>query len=226
MIKHTLLIESLRFDASQKKLYRLNQHIERLRASAKILFRIQLHEDKLRQALDQALHQALDNQPNQKAKEVQPRLYKIRITMDCNGAFNITSSPLPSHHSPVRICLSNSTIRSENIFQRHKTTQRSLYDAERKRALQQDFHEVIFFNQKEELAEGSIHNVFILERGIYYTPPLACGVLPGIMRASLLQSNPSLYQERVITKTSLLQAEHILLTNSVVEILQAYIPAA
>ncbi|PCI47922.1 MAG: hypothetical protein COB51_05475 [Moraxellaceae bacterium] len=242
MNKNTLLIESLRYDATQKKLHRLDQHMKRLRASAQILFEIRLHENKLRQAIQQTLHKLLRDiehhniehhnieHHNIEHSELQPQsratqtgLYKIRITLDFKGAFQITSSPLPSRQEAIHICISDQEIDSENIFQRHKTTQRNLYNSERQRVQPQGFHDVVFFNQKGELAEASIHNVFILQNGIYYTPPLACGALPGVMRHCLLKNHPNLYKERIITQAEFLHAENIRLTNSVVEILQANI---
>jgi para-aminobenzoate synthetase/4-amino-4-deoxychorismate lyase len=46
------------------------------------------------------------------------------------------------------------------------------------------------------------------------TPPLACGVLPGVYRRYLLASHPEV-QEAVITLSDILAADRILIFNSV-----------
>jgi para-aminobenzoate synthetase/4-amino-4-deoxychorismate lyase len=48
--------------------------------------------------------------------------------------------------------------------------------------------EVIFENEKGELTEGAISNIFLSQSGGLITPPLTCGVLPGVFRRYLLET--------------------------------------
>jgi len=75
----------------------------------------------------------------------------------------------------------------KNLFHLHKTTVREEYEEARKRALQLGFSEVIFYNEKSELLEGSISNLFLKKGKKFLTPPLSLGILPGVLRESLLK---------------------------------------
>ena len=72
---------------------------------------------------------------------------------------------------------------------RHKSTARSHYDAARARAGvgEDGVFDVLMHNAEGELTECSIANVAVeTEAGGWRTPPVACGLLPGVMREALL----------------------------------------
>jgi branched-subunit amino acid aminotransferase/4-amino-4-deoxychorismate lyase len=46
--------------------------------------------------------------------------------------------------------------------------------------------EAIFLNERDELCEGARTNLFVPRGGLLLTPPLSSGLLPGVLRASLL----------------------------------------
>ena len=84
--------------------------------------------------------------------------------------------------------------------------------------------DVIFCNERDEITEGCITNIFILKDGVYFTPPLECGLLDGIMRKQLLavkEKTPVF--ERVLFKTDILEADKIFLCNSVRGVVPAQI---
>lgn len=45
---------------------------------------------------------------------------------------------------------------------------------------------MLFRNERGELTEGARSNIFIRRGGLLLTPPLAAGLLPGVLRAELL----------------------------------------
>jgi branched-chain amino acid aminotransferase len=47
--------------------------------------------------------------------------------------------------------------------------------------------EAIMLNSQGFVAEGSSDNIFIIKRGIVYTPPCYCGALEGITRAAIIE---------------------------------------
>jgi para-aminobenzoate synthetase/4-amino-4-deoxychorismate lyase len=84
-------------------------------------------------------------------------------------------------------------IDSTDPLRRHKTTERRLYDA----ALHQlpadaSIFDVIFLNERGEVAEGARSNIFVERAGRLLTPPLASGCLPGVLRAELLASGDAI----------------------------------
>lgn len=66
-----------------------------------------------------------------------------------------------------------------------KTTRRAQYDAARA-VLPPGIHEAIFLNQRGEVCDGSITTVFFDRGQGLRTPPLASGLLDGVLRAELL----------------------------------------
>ena len=68
-------------------------------------------------------------------------------------------------------------------------------------------------------AEGSITSIFIERDGVLLTPPLSCGLLPGVLRAELLASGRAV--EQVLTLADLAAAEAIWLGNSVRGLIRA-----
>ena len=103
---------------------------------------------------------------------------------------------------------------STDVFFRHKTTHRPLYDRLFAEAQREGFDEVLFLNEKDEVTEGAISNVFVRLAGRLYTPPLGCGVLPGVFRRHLLDAVAST-EERVLTLEDLQAASDVYLCNSV-----------
>jgi para-aminobenzoate synthetase/4-amino-4-deoxychorismate lyase len=145
---------------------------------------------------------------------VRGQLLRVRILLDSVGEMNLTATPLLHVSSTVRVCLSPERTASDDVFLRHKTTGRERYDRLYAEACAEGFDDVLFLNERDELTEGAISNLFVLKEGRMLTPALNCGVLPGIFRRHLLQTDPTA-EERVLTLRDLECAESVLLGNSV-----------
>jgi len=145
--------------------------------------------------------------------------FKIRALFDSNGSFKIEKSFLPALKQPVKIRISRVAIDPRDNFLYHKTTRRALYDKEYCAAQTAGFFETIFFNKCGELTEGCISNVFILKKDTLYTPPVKCGLLPGVLRAHLLRKGRA--RERVLRRGDLNKAEKIYIGNSVRGLVEA-----
>jgi para-aminobenzoate synthetase/4-amino-4-deoxychorismate lyase len=89
-----------------------------------------------------------------------------------------------------------------------------LYDEWNQKAKDEGLADFIFFNEKNEVTEGCISNVFIKKRETYSTPPIECGLLNGIYRQHLLETLPNV-QEKVLFVEDLQQADSIFLCNAV-----------
>lgn len=142
-----------------------------------------------------------------------PEQHRVRLLLDQVGKVTITIAPLADVQASGRVRISARRTCSTDVFLRHKTTQRSFYDDEYRQAAAEGFDDVLFLNERDELTEGAISNVFIECAGKLLTPPLRCGVLPGIFRRHLLDTNPAA-QERVLYLPDLLAADAIFLSNS------------
>lgn len=46
--------------------------------------------------------------------------------------------------------------------------------------------DLVFLNERGEVAEGARSNIFVERDGVLLTPPIESGALPGVLRADLL----------------------------------------
>jgi len=130
---------------------------------------------------EQALFQQLGKQPTSGT-------WRVRLTLNKSGAIFVQSFPFDAAPPALRqAILATARIDSADPLRRHKTTARQLYDA----ALAglpaaSPIFDVIFLNERGEVAEGARSNVFVERDGVLLTPPLVSGCLPGVLRAELL----------------------------------------
>ncbi|MBN2220741.1 MAG: aminotransferase class IV, partial [Vallitaleaceae bacterium] len=79
------------------------------------------------------------------------------------------------------------------------------------------YDDILFLNEADHLCESAICNLFLIKDGKLFTPPLSCGLLPGIVRAYILEHYD--VEESNLTLQDLLLADGAFLTNSLVGIL-------
>jgi para-aminobenzoate synthetase/4-amino-4-deoxychorismate lyase len=143
--------------------------------------------------------------------------HRLRLALDASGHCKLQSAPLQGLSGPVRALLASeatATTDAHDLFLRHKTTLRARYDAAWRAAEAEGAFDMLFFNAEGELTEGGRSNVFVKLQGRWYTPPLACGVLPGVMRSVLLDDPAWNASERRLSRDDLLAAEALVLCNA------------
>lgn len=116
--------------------------------------------------------------------------WRVRLTLGKDGRPEVAAFPLlPEAEGLRRAWLAAETIDADDPLRRHKTTERGLYDAALQRiAGDPALFDVVFLNQRGEVAEGARSNLFVERDGILLTPPLRSGALPGVLRGELLAS--------------------------------------
>jgi para-aminobenzoate synthetase/4-amino-4-deoxychorismate lyase len=185
---------------------RLAAHLDRLAASARH-FGFPADRRRIRASLRAALSPVRDGLPR-----------RVRLLLDDAGRIAVELSPLPRAGDAARpwtVRLSDRRVDSGDPFLRHKTTRRDLHDSGRAAALADGFDEVLFLNERGELTEGSITNVFLEIGGRLFTPPAACGLLEGVGRRFALEDPANRASERILTADDLRRADRILLSNAV-----------
>ena len=176
----------------------LDLHLKRLFKSARY-FSIPINIDNIKKELNSKFYRKTDN-------------LKVKVLVDINGKIKIEKSKLDNIEEPVDVKISIYKTDPKNIFLYHKTSKRDLYDLELKKARKEGFFEVIFLNIYNELTEGSITNIFIKKDGIFYTPPISCGLLAGVLREKLIKEKKA--KERLIKLTDL-KGSDLYIGNSV-----------
>jgi len=140
---------------------------------------------------------------------------KVRLLLDREGHIRISSEQLQAETGlPVPVCLARERVNSADCFLFHKTTHRALYAKTFAEAQSKGFGEVLFFNERGEVTEGAISNVFVQKGGRWLTPPVACGLLPGVERRHLLATRAEM-EECVLTEQDLRTADAVWLANAV-----------
>ncbi|NQT28577.1 MAG: aminodeoxychorismate synthase component I [Candidatus Omnitrophica bacterium] len=191
------LIESILWDKN-KGYYLLSLHLERLNKSAKNFS-----------------YPYRDKDIKKKLKEIvrnENRNLKIRLILDSEGSVAIKKEVMKKIKGPVKIRVSERRINSKDKFLYHKTTRRAFYDSQRKEGLAKGCFETIFLNERGELTEGSITNIFILKNKKLYTPPIKSGLLPGVLREHLIRKGE--VKEKILYLKDLKQADQIYVGNS------------
>jgi para-aminobenzoate synthetase / 4-amino-4-deoxychorismate lyase len=181
--------------------YLLTKHLDRLSASATYF---NFYFDR----------KAIITQLKSRATTFDPTTqYRVRLLLDPAGIPIITAAPLTNKPTGL-ICLSTEPTSSTDLFLHHKTTRRLLYDRLYKEALTKGYDDIIFLNERSELTEGAISNIFLRKDNQLLTPPITSGVLPGIYRRHILETNPHA-EEKVLTLEDLHAADAIYICNSV-----------
>ncbi len=165
------LIETMAFDPMEGLLH-LERHLSRMKASATALgFAFDRHD--ARNELQAATFRL--RAPS-----------RVRLLLAASGAIAIECSALPPPLAePLRAAVVPLPVAPGDLRLRHKTTDRAFYDAARIAA---GTDEVIFEAPDGSLTEGSFTSLFVEQGGRLVTPPLAAGLLPGILRAELVDS--------------------------------------
>lgn len=206
------LIETLRWQPDMGFL-RGNRHLARLAASAGALG---FSHDP--QRIGTALHDAIAG-----ANEPQ----RVRLTLTCDGAVDCstqTYQPLPAG-TVWRLKLATTRLGSSNPLLRHKTSRREIYAQARAEYPPDAADEVLLANERGELCEGSFTNLFAdFGDGTLATPPLDCGLLPGILRAELLGEGKA--REEILTLDRLKTAKALFVGNSLRGLISARLDQA
>jgi len=139
---------------------------------------------------------------------------KVRLLLDWNGTVEITAEALPESHWPVRMRISSARTDPRDRMLFHKTTHRRIYREAYEAATRAGLDDVLFLNLRGEVTEGAIHNVFVVKDGRSATPPVECGLLAGVMRRRVMETEAGV-EEKVLSVEDLRQADAIYVSNAV-----------
>jgi 4-amino-4-deoxychorismate lyase len=163
---------------------RLALHLARLERTARV-FAIPFD----RAAVERALAVAHGAEP-----------LRVRLTLGLDGRPEVRVAPLDPGPPVWTVTIAAERLDPDDPWLRVKTTERRHYDRARA-ALPRGIDEMIFLNRRGEVCEGTIFNIFAEADGGWLTPPLACGLLPGILREEMLEEGRA--REAVLTLADL-----------------------
>ena len=200
------LIETFRWQP-ENGFVRLDRHLERLQGSAQALgFR---HR---RQDIDAALASHVSG----------GEALRVRLTLDRDGTVEVTTQPFAALDADTVWTLQIAATRldADDPLLRHKTTLRWAYAAARGEFLREEADEVVLLNHADMVCEGTITTIFVSNgNGPLLTPPIAAGLLPGVLRGEMLDDGRAC--EAVITPQALAAANEIFVGNSLRGLIRA-----
>jgi len=163
------LIETMAFDP-ERGIPLLERHIARMRASAQ-LFGFIFDRHGVRNELQAATFRLREAS-------------RVRLLLGRSGAIAIGIAPMPPlPHGPVSVAIRPLEVAPDDFRLAHKTSRRGFYT----RA--EGAFETVYTDPDGYLTEGSFTSIFVRNAdGVLVTPPLRRGLLPGVLRAELIES--------------------------------------
>ena len=168
------LIETMRFTPDEG-IALLELHLERIRASARELdFAFDRHA--VRNAI-----QALCFEADAPAR--------LRLLVSRGGAYCLELGELPAPlPGPVDCAVLPLPVDSGDWRLRHKSSDRHFYEAALAAARGAGAEEALLVRDDGLLTEGSFTSIFVERDGKLLTPPATLGLLPGVLRRSLIDA--------------------------------------
>lgn len=195
------LIETMLWDGCYPL---LELHLDRLTDSAQY-FGFDCERRAVKEALEERARQFQDG-----------AAHKVRVLLTGEGELRIGEQLLAAPDGAERVgkvCIATQRTNSSDRWLFHKTTQRPLYAPAYLQVEAKGYADVLFLNERGEVTEGAISNVFVEKDGKWLTPPVECGLLAGVYRRHLLKTRANA-EERVLLLEDLRTADAVYLCNA------------
>jgi para-aminobenzoate synthetase / 4-amino-4-deoxychorismate lyase len=191
------LLETLRWTPEEGS-FLLDGHLRRLRESADY-FSFPLDLERIRRDLERF------------TQTFPPRPQRVRLLVTRTGEPSLATQDLDPTPADIRVCLAKQPVDVSDPFLYHKTTHRRVYDDARVAC--PGFADVLLWNERGEMTESCFANLVVELDGEQITPPVECGLLPGVYRAHLLATRQA--REGIVRREDLARCPRIWLVNSV-----------
>lgn len=121
---------------------------------------------------------------------------KLRLLASRSGAYSLELSDMPATFSEPAFCAVLPLPVDEADWRlRHKTSDRGFYEAGLSAAQAEGAQEAIFLRDDGLVTEGCFTNIFVERHGQLLTPPARLGLLPGVLRRSLIEQGRAIEAE-------------------------------
>ena len=148
--------------------------------------------------------------------------YRLRLDLSHAGQASLQLAPLSPLQGPVKIFWASeilpdptrAVLHSGSVLLRHKVNARHIYDQAWKLAEGLGGFDALFVNEQGYVTEGGRGSIFIKSGDEWLTPPLAAGLLPGVMRSIILNDPKWNAHEANLSIDAIRNAKEIMLSNA------------
>ena len=129
----------------------------------------------------------------------------------------LSASPHKMPEKPFALLVSQYRVDQNSIFRRIKTISYAIHAAALKQGHEKNYDDALMLNEKGNIAEVTSANIFWVEKGKIFTPPINAGCLEGVTRKSVLTESRKIgikISERNITLSKMLKADEIFISSS------------
>jgi branched-subunit amino acid aminotransferase/4-amino-4-deoxychorismate lyase len=218
------LFETMR--AYRGRVFRLQQHLDRLGHSARQLgWSVLPDPDELRDNVEQVVgateHEDVRVRLTVTTGTLRPTEQEAPDLTVIASASGGATYPAECYTKGVTVLVSGYRQGKCDPTAGHKTTSYFARLASLREAHVRGAFETLWLTYDEQLAEGAISSVFLMQKGRLLTPPLDTPVLPGVTRATVIELAVGLAiptREQPLSLQDLLDADEAFLTNSLMEL--------
>jgi branched-chain amino acid aminotransferase len=221
------LFETMR--AYNGRVFRLQEHLARLRASAEFLrLTVPATDSRIEGRIAELIHRNGSLEAYVRITLTRGQGGRgLRMGGDFAPTLLIAVSklvpyPAEQYRHGAKLIVSRYRQNSASPLVRHKTLSYLLYVLARQEAMDAGMNGALLLNEHGELTEESVSNVFLVKGGSVITPPVHCGLLPGITRGVVMELCGQAgieIEERPISGGEIFECDEMFLTNSLMEIM-------
>jgi branched-subunit amino acid aminotransferase/4-amino-4-deoxychorismate lyase len=156
------------------------------------------------------------------------KIKKVRLTVTSGDSARWTghqgkpqiiviAAPHAIPKRPFRLLVSPLRVDQESSLRRIKTISYVLQATALKQAIEHGYDDALLLNEKNQIAEVTSANIFWVNRGTVYTPPLSAGCLEGVTRDTILKQAAGLgypVKESKADLATLASADELFISSS------------
>jgi branched-chain amino acid aminotransferase len=214
------LFETMFWEGQQ--IYNLSFHLDRLFQGMAVLH-FDLSKGFTREFISEEIKKL--GEANAAGRKARVRLNVFRedgstlMPVHNKPVFLIESTDLPEPNvSPLRLTLFEAEKKNVGLLSNLKTNNYLLNLVSLQFAKDKGFDDALYLNSRGNICEASSSNIFMIQKGVLFTPALSQGCVAGTKRRELLEKLPKegfQIEETIITKDMVFEMEEIFLTNAI-----------
>jgi branched-chain amino acid aminotransferase len=205
-----------------QKIENLDFHFDRLFKGLMIL-QFDLSDGFTKEFLSEEIKKLCENNSAYVRARVRLNIFRedgaVLLPVGNKPFFVIETAAYPEENlTPLRLTIYKGEMKSTGVLSNLKTNNYLLNTLAIQFAKDNGFDDAIILNSRGNICEASSSNLFMVQKGVLFTPALSQGCVAGTKRRELLDILPSLgfqVEETIITKEMIFEVEEIFLTNAI-----------